>query len=59
MQILQALSEIKCNEFTVGFYPLYNYYLAAGYECDKQLCNIYEKYKAVDYPALSSRPVLD
>lgn len=58
MQMLQPFSEIKINEFTVDFYTLYNYYLAAGYECDKQPCNIYEKYKAVDYPALNNRPVL-
>lgn len=58
MQMLQAFSEIKSNEFTVSFHTLSNYYLAARYECDKQLCNIYEKYKAVDYPALNSRAVL-
>lgn len=58
MQMLHAFSEIKSNEFTVGFYTLYNYNLAAGYECDKQLYNIYEKYKAVDYLALNNRPVL-
>lgn len=57
MRMLQAFSEIKSNEFTVGFHTLSNYYLAARYECDKQLFNIYEKYKAVAYPASNSRAV--
>lgn len=58
MQMLQAFSEFKGNEFTGGFPTLSNYYLAARYECDKQLCNIYEKYKAVDCPTSNNRAVL-